>query len=177
MIRHATRSRRRGSARWGASLIELLAALTASSVVMATAVGLVHRSYALECRSRRTISGERTALRLARAFRADVHGGGTARCAVAPDATWLVEIEGTSVRVTYAATVHGLERVAQPVDGAPMRELYPFPQGTSWRASRDGRIVSLLAIPPATGAGGPPIVVEVVATLGPDAIAAGGETP
>ena len=118
MIRHATRSRRRGSARWGASLIELLAALTASSVVMATAVGLVHRSYSLECRSRRTISGERTALGLARAFRADVHGGGTARCAVAPDAPWLVEIEGTSVRVTYAATVHGLEGLVAKARGA-----------------------------------------------------------
>ena len=69
-----------GACRRGASLFELMAAMTAASVVMATSVGLVHRSFTFESRSRQVLADERTTARLARQFRSDIHQARCVRC-------------------------------------------------------------------------------------------------
>lgn len=176
-MRGDTRSRRVRSPRRGASLLELLATMTAASVVMATAVGLVHRSYALETRSRLAGADERTALRLARLFRADVHTAGTARCAAAADAAWLVVLDGPSTTVTYAATATGLARTTVAVDGPPTREDFVFSRGASWSARCAGRLVTLSGTSAAAGSGRPPVVVDIVAALDERPPGADGASP
>jgi hypothetical protein len=170
-------ARRSHPERCGASLVELLAAMTAASVVMATAVDLVHRGYRIESRSRHTIADERTAVRLAREFRADVHAAGTARCATAADAAWLVVLDGPAGMVTYAATPAGLERITQPAAGPPTREAFSFFGAASWGARRDGRLVSLSGTSTAADGRRPPVVVDIVAALDERSAATGGEAP
>lgn len=164
-MRGDTRSCRVRPPRRGASLLELLATMTAASIVMATAVGLVHRSYALETRSRHAGADERTALRLARLFRADVHTAGTARCAAGADVAWLIVLDGPSTTVTYTATATGLARITAPTDGPPTREDFEFSRGSSWSARCERRLVTLSGTSAAVGSRRPPVVIDVVAAL------------
>ena len=113
--------------RRGVSLVELLAAMTAASVVMATSLGLVHRSFSFESRSRGILADERTALRLARQFRADVHEAVTATGG--PDDVpggVLVAIGCPASRITYRRQAAGLVRLTELTTGAATREQYSF---------------------------------------------------
>lgn len=160
------RHRNLDSCRAGVSLVELLAAMTAASVVMSAAVSLVHRGYALESRSRQSIADERTALRLARQVRADVHAADRVRWAAAADGPWLLRIEGPTGTVTFAATAVGLERIEQPSVGAPSREDFRFSREASWVTRGDGTLVSLSGTSVADPSRRPPLVIDIVAALG-----------
>ena len=101
--------------RRAASLLELLAAMSAASIVTAAAAGLVHKSFSLESRSRSTVAEERTALRLARQFRADIHTGLSATCSSDPaeeTTTDIVMIAGPAGSVLSRSkggrTIHSL---------------------------------------------------------------------
>lgn len=173
------RDRRHGrfdACRAGASLVELLAAMTAASVVMSAAVSLVHRGYALESRSRQTIADERTALRLARQLRADVHAADRVRWAAAPDEPWLIMIDMPLGTVTYATTAMGLERIVKRPVGMPSREDFTFSRQVSWVAHGDGPLVSLSGTSVADRSPRPPLVVDIAAALAPRAkLVHGGE--
>jgi hypothetical protein len=131
--------------RSAASLVELLAAMSAASLVTAAAAGLVHKSFSLESRARSVIAEERTALRLARQFRADIHAGLSASCS--PDAAAeadLVRIEGPAGSVVYRQEGTGLVRIEAAVAGVLTRDDFFFPQSVSWAANQNGRLVTLL---------------------------------
>lgn len=149
--------------RRGASLFELMAAMTAASVVMATSVALVHRSFSFESRSRQSLSDERTSLRLARQFRADAHAALAVRCEpdgqvsgaaaeaaaeapapgdVAP-ATTLLTMHGPGGSITYRQTGGTLLRLATSAAGDAHRDHYAFSRPVAWTAACQGRLVSL----------------------------------
>lgn len=167
----------RHAARRGASLVELLASMTAASVVMAAAVGLVHRSYEFESRSRRALADERTALRLARHFRVDVHAARAARCAAAAGREWIVVLEGPGATITYAATATGLERIVTPSEGPPSREVFAFSRDAVWAAHEAGGLVSLAGTSVQDVTRRPRLVLEVAAALDPAAPATRGIEP
>ena len=147
--------------RRGISLIELLAAMTAASVVMATAVGLVHRSFSLESRSRQVLGDERTAVRLARQFRADVHAATNVRCKTA-DAV-IVVIDAADESVTYRHTSTGLARLVEQAAGEVSREEYRFSRPVTWNAECQERLVSLRGIAAGESTRLPRLLVDVVA--------------
>lgn len=152
--------------RRGISLIELLAAMTAASVVMATAVGLVHRSFSLESRSRQVLGDERTAVRLARQFRADVHAAVGVRGAAgqAADAV-IVVIDAADGSVTYRHTATGLGRLVEQAAGEVSREEYRFSRPVTWSAECQERLVSLRGIAPGESTRLPRLLVDVVAAV------------
>lgn len=157
-------SRPRPATRRAASLVELLATMTAASVVMAAAVGLLHRSYAFESRSRHALADERAALRLARQFRADAHAARGARCAAA-DRAWLVVLEGRGATITYAPTAKGIERVVTAAEGPPSRDDFAFSRGAAWAAHQAGGLVSLSGSSAQDGGRRPRLVLDIVAAL------------
>jgi len=141
-LRHvpgATRSHRRGI-----SMLELLAAMAAASVVMATAMSLVHTSYRFESRSRIVRADERTALRLARQFRTDIHEARSATLSreAAADAP-LVALTGPTGRLAYRPLAQGLVRTTQPDSGPPAREEFLFSRPIAWTAAAEGSLIAL----------------------------------
>ena len=132
--------------RTAASLLELLAAMSAASIVTAAAAGLVHKSFSLESRSRSTVAEERTALRLARQFRADIHTGLSATCSADPaeeTTTEIVMIAGPAGSVVYRREETGLVRIETAVAGGLTREDFVFSPSVSWAARKHGRLVTL----------------------------------
>lgn len=150
------------TARRGASLVELLAVMTATSVVMTVGVGLVHRTLRLQSHTRHDLEHDHTALALGRHVRADVR---EATAAVTDDpAALLVLRSAAGAEVRYRVTPRGLERVATTTGGGTRREDYELPR-LRWRATCAGRLVTLAG----TGPEPPqrPLRVEVCGALLP----------
>ena len=141
-LRHVPRATR--SHRRGISMLELLAAMAAASVVMATAMSLVHTSYRFESRSRIVRADERTALRLARQFRTDVHEAHSTTLPreAAADAP-LVALTGPTGRIAYRPLAQGLVRTTQPDSGPPTREEFVFSRPIVWTAAAEGSLITL----------------------------------
>lgn len=168
----------RDARRRGISLIELLAAMTAASVVMATAAGLVHRSFTFESRSRQVLGDERTAVRLARQFREDVHAATDVRCRTAGAADpAIVVIEGPHGTVTYRATDAGLVRLVDHPAGGVSREDYRVSRPITWTADCQERLVSLRGVATGNSSRLPRFVAEVMAAMPPVAATMPGAAP
>jgi Tfp pilus assembly protein PilV len=165
--------------RRGISLLELMAAMTAASVVTATAAGLVHRSFTFESRSRQVLGDERTALTLARQFRADVHATRTVPSEPAAAAGQvLVRLDGPAGRVSYRPTGTGLERVVVLADGAVAREVYRFSRPVRWTADRGAGLVSLRGRAAGEATRLPRLVIDVTAAVSrPASATLSGATP
>ena len=158
-----------GALRRGISLLELLAAMAAATVVMGTAMSLVHTSYRFESRSRMARADERTALRLARQFRTDIHESTSAmvsRNAVA-DAP-LVVLFGPTGRIAYRPHPRGLVRTVASPPGSPGREDFVFSRPIAWTASEEGSLVTLSGSSTADGRQ-PQVAIEVSAAVPPGA--------
>ncbi|MGI9177841.1 MAG: prepilin-type N-terminal cleavage/methylation domain-containing protein, partial [Pirellulales bacterium] len=149
--------------RRGISLVELLAAMAAASVVMATAMGLVHTSYRLESRARLVRSDEQTALRLARQFRTDVH---EARTVMQPGVANnpLVSFTGPTGRIDYRPLAQGLVRTTQPATGPTAREEFVFSKPIDWTAEMDRGLVTLRGSSTTDGRH-PPLAIEAAAAV------------
>ncbi|MBU6223126.1 MAG: hypothetical protein KGR24_10330 [Planctomycetes bacterium] len=118
--------------------------MAAASVVMGTAMSLVHTSYRFESRSRMARADERTALRLARQFRTDIHESTSAmvsRNAVA-DAP-LVVLTGPTGRIAYRPHPQGIVRIVASPRGTPGREDFVFSRPIAWTVAREGSLVTL----------------------------------
>ncbi len=162
-----TRRRPRGR-RSGFSLVELLLTITASSMVMATATALLHRTLFLESSSRHVLQRERAALVLARQFRNDIHLARSVECSGDPlpdGMVLLANMPGDGV-IEYRRTFSGLIREERLVAGRVAREQYACPEGTRWWAVREGRVVILRGEGDESSATAPPVAIEVVAILG-----------
>lgn len=146
--------------RRGASLVELLAVITATSVVLAVGTGLIHRALGLQSASRHHLEHDRTALVLGRRFRADAHDA--VRLDGEPAGDRLLRIEtARGESIDYFATPVGLRRLGTHAGGTATREDYRLPVGTVWRIERDGPLLRLTATGMAAGA--PACDVEIVA--------------
>lgn len=168
-----------GACRRGASLFELMAAMTAASVVMATSVGLVHRSFTFESRSRQVLADERTTARLARQFRSDVHQARCVRCDGAGEQTerggeTLVVIEVPEGSIRYRLMETSLTRLMSDAHGGTHRESYRFSRPVSWTASHDGTLVSLQGRIESHSPHRPRLAVDLVAAVSATRAAEGG---
>lgn len=168
-----------GACRRGASLFELMAAMTAASVVMATSVGLVHRSFTFESRSRQVLADERTAARLARQFRSDVHQARCVRCEGAGEPSQygsepLVVIEVPDGHISYHLMETSLTRLMSDAAGGTHRESYRFSRPFSWTASYDGTLVSLQGRIESHSPRRPRLAVDLVAAVSAARAAEGG---
>lgn len=168
--------------RRGMSLLELLAVMTATTVVTGVATGLLHRAMSLQSASRRTLERERAIFAMARQFRAD------ARTAIAVERS---DGEGDEIvalpqpgdrRVWWRRTDEGLARLESDSDGRRRREDYRIAasgESPSWRLALNDGLVILESLPrsrqtvgslgmPAGESGsprGPDTRVEIVARL------------
>jgi type II secretory pathway pseudopilin PulG len=155
--------------RRGISLLELLAAMTAATVVMGTAMSLVHTSYRFESRSRIARADEQTALRLARQFRTDVHEAGSATLQRdgAADAP-LVVFTGPNGRTAYRPLARGLVRTVEPTSGTPGREEFLLSRPVAWTVNAEGFLVSLSGSSTDDGRR-PQLAIDVAAAVPPGA--------
>ncbi len=149
--------------RRGISLVELLAAMAAASVVMATAMGLVHQTYRLESRARLVRADEQTALRLARQFRTDVHEARSVALPHAADGP-VVTFTGPAGRIDYFPLAQGLVRTTQPDTGPTAREEFPFSKPIVWTAETERGLVTLRGSSTTDGRHPPP-AIEVAAAV------------
>ena len=161
--------------RRGASLFELMAAMSAASVVLATSTALVHRTFFIESRSRAVVADERVALRLARQFRTDVHEASTvAVCRDDSDAP-LVDIADGEGSVRYRVTESGLLRVAMSGTAEACREPFSFSRPVTWTVRREGLLIMLSGSAAADASPRPKLAVDIVAAARPGGFAAPGQ--
>ncbi len=109
--------------RRGFTLVEMLAVISVSSVLLVIATGAVHRAMRLEHRWADQADVNRVLTRLARDFRADVH-----RCRQASlneDSLVLTALAGEVV--TYEVTATEIIRDAQAPAKGRQREFYRLP--------------------------------------------------
>ena len=161
--------------RRGASLFELMAAMSAASVVIATSAALVHRTFTVESRSRAVIADERTALRLARQFRTDIHEAATVLVSGDTPETPLVSLTVAEGSVVYHATDTGLLRIAASDSTETAREGFSFTKPVAWRATRDGRLITLSGSAAADASPRPKLALDIVAAARPGAFAPSGQ--
>ncbi len=148
--------------RRGVSLVELLAVISATSVVLGVGSGLLHRALALQSATRLHLEHDRTALALGRQFRDDAHAAAEVDLrGAAPRVVHVRRSDGTTVE--YVATRNRLRRRAAAADGRVVVEDYRFPAGTVWRAVIDGPTLRMIGSGPATG--GAVCDVELVGRL------------
>jgi sulfite reductase beta subunit-like hemoprotein len=141
--------------------------MAAASVVMATAMGLVHTSYRFESRSRIVRADEQTALRLARQFRTDVHEARTIVQSHAADGP-LVTFTGPTGRINYRVLAQGLVRTTQPATGPNAREEFLFSRPIAWTVEASHGLFTLRGTS-ATDGRHPPLAIEVAAAIARDA--------
>lgn len=155
------------------SLVELLVVLTASISGLGIATGLMHRGLSLQSQARSLCDEERTALRLARQFRTDIHLARAIRIPSRPDESTqesLIEIElATQGRVTYGVHDQAVVRQASSSAPGPRVEAYRCPAGTTWWVEQSGGTVSL------AGSTAPtprrrPYDIRVIACVGREAL-------
>jgi hypothetical protein len=128
------------------SLVELLVVLTASTVGLGLATGLLHRGLSLQSQARCLCDEERTALRLARQFRADIHLASAIRIPSRPDeatAGPLLEIDGPHGRVSYLLREQAVIRQASAAAPGPRVEAYRCPAETAWRVEQNEQAIVL----------------------------------
>jgi type II secretory pathway component HofQ len=142
--------------------------MTAATVVMGTAMSLVHASYRFESRSRIVRADEQTALRLARQFRTDIHEAQSATLPreAAADAP-LVALTGPTGRIAYRPLAQGLLRTTQPDSDQPTREEFLFSRPIIWTTAAEGLLVSLSGSSSDEGRR-PQLAIDVAAAASPN---------
>jgi hypothetical protein len=125
--------------RRGLSLVELMVAMTGVSMVLATTAALLHGVMRAQSESRRFFDDERSSVRLARQWRADLHAAESITAAEPLPASGSAEGEPTALatlllpagrRIEYSLAGSGdrIVRLTKPLDGSGQigREDFPF---------------------------------------------------
>ena len=165
--------------RRGISLVELLLALSACSVILTLSAGLIHRIMQVEMCARCCADLERTSLRLANTFRRDVWQAMDASMA-ATDSD-----QGTLLRLTlpenqrleYRQEANSIVRILQGGERAVARDIFMFPAGVQAVVDQPSQRSLQLVLTPAQQAGlpvleqfpdahAPPRALQVLARLG-----------
>jgi hypothetical protein len=134
--------------RRGASLIELLMVMSAGTVVLTMSAGLIHQIMHAQSRARAFADVERTSLRLANAFRRDVHEATGAELAEA-DAGERVFLRLTlpdDQRIEYGWREANIVRVLLDGSRSAAREEFAFPAGVELTIRREEMRLIVLTI-------------------------------
>ena len=124
--------------RRGMTLVEVLLTITASTMVVGVAGGLLHRALRLEAASRGALQGERTALVLARQVRADIRAARTVACTadgLPADVVLRVQPAGEAA-IVYRAVRGGLVREQAIPANRIAREAFSFPAAVRFESVR-----------------------------------------
>lgn len=179
MIRSSISQNRRG-----AFLIEVVAVITLSILLLGLSVALLQALLRLESREREAMVASSSFSRLARDFRAHVHHGLEARIISLPEpfaqTDWgRLEIDDKHGRVVSFGLMNGhLVREISSHGEAVGREVYRLPRGSTfqwnirpWMDDMACQLVSLeISPPPPSGIreAGKPVINRVEAILGRD---------
>jgi hypothetical protein len=147
------------SVRRGISLAELLLTMSACTVVLTMSAALIHRALDSQSRARSLLDAERSATRLAAAFRSDVHAALEARrVSEGPDDAGVLvvlQLPGGQT-VEYRQSAGTIERLLRADAAVRSRELFVFPAGTQAAATQiSPAVVSLTITPPPDPIGTP----------------------
>jgi hypothetical protein len=164
----------------GISLVELLVAMSACTVILTLTAGLMHRVMHAQSRTRWFVSQERTALRLAYVFRGDVH---QARAVVTDVAVLaereLVRLNVADQTITYVAQPGIIVRVVAASEKTVGREEFRIGHESQAKIRRESGVVILsVEATPDEAAGErptlrklafvPPLSLEIAALPGRD---------
>lgn len=106
----------------GTMLVELMVAISVSSVLLVIATGAIHRAMRVESNWRQQAELSRALGRLSHDFRADVHRAQDASLTADPIELKLTAADGTVI--TYEVADDEIIRDYQPASGARAREFY-----------------------------------------------------
>ena len=175
-------SRCHRSARKGISLVELLIVMSAATVILTISAALVHRIMHAHAKARAFINVERISLRLANAFRSDVHqaiSATTSDAAQDERAFLRLELPGGQ-QLEYRREGGTILRILFDGERTASREAFAFPAGIELASRKDGSGLIVLSItsspgemPSADGASQPnsyavPVNLHVEAALNRD---------
>jgi hypothetical protein len=134
--------------RRGISLVELLLALSAASVILTLSTALIYRILQAEMRARKSVNAERTCLRLARAFRRDVWQATEANPSAADQGNGvLVRLSlPPNQTIEYRRTPAGVLRVLLGQERTIAREMFAFPPAVQIYFEQDSPRAVLLSL-------------------------------
>lgn len=121
----------RRSNRRAFTLVEMMVVISVGSVLMGLALGMVHRTMRAESTVRTHARVERTAARLSRQFRHDIHEAESVLLDQQSDVPLLQLILPDQRPITYRIESSSLLRQQQHSDEQTHRELFSFPDNYS----------------------------------------------
>ncbi|NOZ40319.1 MAG: prepilin-type N-terminal cleavage/methylation domain-containing protein [Planctomycetes bacterium] len=111
------------------TLVEMMVSISVGSVLMALALGMVHRTMRTESTANTNAKVERTAARLSRQFRHDIHQAESVSLDnQQPDAALLRLMLTDQRPLTYRIENGGILREQQQSDERTQREFFGFPE-------------------------------------------------
>lgn len=131
--------------RRGISLVELLLTMTACAVILTLSAELIHRMLHAQSRARAVQDGQRSAFRLERSFRNDVHQATRIQTTDAAKESLLVVQLPNSRTAEYRTSEAGIERLLLNGESVVSREAFAFPDETQFRVAQDRRLWTLSA--------------------------------
>ncbi len=144
------------AARQGVSLVELLIVMSAATVILTISAALVHRIMLAHSKARAFVDVERTSLRLANAFRSDVHQSISATATDKPLAgTAFLQLElPAGQRLEYRREDGTISRVLFDGERTVSREAFSLTPGIELAITKDSPSLIALSIssPPAATA-------------------------
>lgn len=112
------------------TLVEMLVSISVGSVLMALALGMVHRTMRAESAARSHAQIERAAARLSRQFRHDIHQAKSTSIAAQQKGLPRLRLTlSAQPAITYQITKEGLLREQQQGHDQTYREIFAFPDG------------------------------------------------
>jgi hypothetical protein len=134
------------------SLVELLLAMSACTVILTLSAALVHRMLHAQSRTRAFFDAERTALRLSRQFRRDVEEATSATTPneVTAEGVFLtLEMPGDRT-VEYRRTSAAISRIELENGNTPSRDAFVFPTDREIIVRQEANRVLALSVTAAT---------------------------
>ena len=113
--------------RRGTTMVEALGVITISTIVLSSLGGTLYRAMLQSHAAQRSVDIQRTAARLSRTFRSDVHRTQQVDGVVAE-----IELKGPGNSTVYAWVAHRLERT-QTAGQRIHRDVFVFPAGCQGR--------------------------------------------
>ena len=134
--------------RHGASLVELIVVMSAATVVLTMSASLIHRIMHAQSRARAFADVERTSLRLANAFRRDVHDATVAKLAETDlgERVFLRLALPDNQTIEYGRREANIVRVLLEGSRTVAREEFAFPAGIELAVRRDEARLIVLTI-------------------------------
>jgi len=151
------------------SLVELLLAMSACTVILTMSAALLHRGMHAQSKTRAFVDVERNAWRLGTLFRQDVHQASTAQIMDQGDGV-VLRLEFAEDRtIEYRRSEDVITRVVLAGDAVKAREEFSFPAEAELTVRRESQTIALsIVAPPGNNAYSVPVSIQVVARVSRD---------